>query len=269
MAVTVALFAAALAAMTSLHTMGISFPTSPAERVTWIPIAIPSAAPIPPPHVKPRPVTARPSPNSTDRTPSTTDVVAPISGATLAPPNAAPASRAPSLTSPPRVDTTSRSAPASSAKIPLGIEPRTPVPYTPRTAVLGAPIATAGVTSMHAPMTVRVRDSTIGVLMADVVETAGRGADSSAGRVHAIAIPRHDGGNGARICVCVSLPLPIFEPGPSAAQRKRDAIVAADNLARLNRLGDRLRQRRDSIRLDSLRRDSLAMKGTRLPPSGG
>jgi hypothetical protein len=60
--------------------------------------------------------------------------------------------------------------------------------------------------------------------------------------------------------VGVTLPFPIFEPGPSAAQRKRDAVVAAENQARLYRLQDRMYQKRDSIRLDSLRRDSLAMK---------
>ena len=56
----------------------------------------------------------------------------------------------------------------------------------------------------------------------------------------------------------LSIPLPLFSSGPSAAQRRRDAQVNADNQARLHRLEARLRAMRDSIHADSLHRDSLA-----------
>jgi len=256
MAMTAALFAAALAAMTSLRIMGLSPTMSAIERVTWVPIAFP------PPTPAPRPVPARrldaprtvprKLPPATIGVPTTTDIVTPT---------VTPISQAPSLSSPPRVDTTAKPAPANSSRIPLSIVPPTPVPYNPRTTGLGAPIATAGVTASHTPMTGQVRDSTLAAFMAEVpARAAALPGKSDEGRVHAITIPRHDGSNSPSICICVSLPFPIFEAGPSAAQRKRDAIIAADNLERLHRMQERLIQKRDSIRLDSLRRDSIALK---------
>jgi hypothetical protein len=59
-----------------------------------------------------------------------------------------------------------------------------------------------------------------------------------------------------------SISAPLFSSGPSAAQRKRNEKIDADNRSRLGRLQDRLRLQRDStladsVRADSLRRDSL------------
>jgi hypothetical protein len=56
---------------------------------------------------------------------------------------------------------------------------------------------------------------------------------------------------------------PLFSSGPSAAQRKKNEKIDADNRLRLARLQDRLRLQRDStladsVRADSLRRDSVA-----------
>lgn len=48
--------------------------------------------------------------------------------------------------------------------------------------------------------------------------------------------------------------VPLLSPGPSAAERKRDKAANTEYLAILERLQARVRQRRDSIIADSLRR---------------
>jgi len=53
----------------------------------------------------------------------------------------------------------------------------------------------------------------------------------------------------------VSLRVPLFSSGPSRAERRRDSIIHADNLPRLQRLAERAKARRDSI----WRMDSIAM----------
>jgi hypothetical protein len=58
--------------------------------------------------------------------------------------------------------------------------------------------------------------------------------------------------------VTVSVPFPLFSPGPSPEQRKKNEALERDYNSRLGRLNDRLLLIRDSIRADSLRRDSLA-----------
>ena len=73
----------------------------------------------------------------------------------------------------------------------------------------------------------------------------------------------------------VSVGLPLFSSGPSAAQRKKNEAIDAEYQARLRGLQDlalSLRDKRvadslrlDSLRLDSLRRDSLARRPK--PPS--
>lgn len=261
MTMTAALFAAALAAMTSLRIMGVSPTMSSVERVTLVPITFPPPAPVP----RPPPTRRVEAPRTIPRTlpPATNSVPAAVD---VASPTVAAIPHAPALSSPPRVDSTAKPVPANASRIPLSIVPPTPVPYNPRTTGLGAPIATAGVTMMHAPMTGQVRDSTLAAFMAEVpARAAALPGKTDNGRVRAITIPRHDGSNSPSICICVNLPLPIFEAGPSAAQRKRDAIIAADNLERLRRMQDRALQKRDSIRLDSLRRDSVARSATRPP----
>ena len=52
--------------------------------------------------------------------------------------------------------------------------------------------------------------------------------------------------------------LSLFSSGPTAAQRKRDSVINADNRARLERLNARVLAMRDSARADSLRRRALA-----------
>jgi len=39
----------------------------------------------------------------------------------------------------------------------------------------------------------------------------------------------------------IGIPLPLFSPGPSREQRRRDSIVDGDNRARLKRLLERAR----------------------------
>jgi hypothetical protein len=58
----------------------------------------------------------------------------------------------------------------------------------------------------------------------------------------------------------LSIPFPLFSRGPSAAQRRRDAQINADNQLRLERLQARVRAIRDSIHADSVHRDSLARR---------
>jgi hypothetical protein len=46
----------------------------------------------------------------------------------------------------------------------------------------------------------------------------------------------------------INIPLPLLASGPSRKQRVRDSIVHAGNVERLNRLADRPRAKRDSLR---------------------
>jgi hypothetical protein len=58
--------------------------------------------------------------------------------------------------------------------------------------------------------------------------------------------------------------VPLFSLGPSAAQRKKNEALDSEYNARLARLQERVKMKRDSILADSLRRDSLARRG-RIP----
>ncbi len=148
----------------------------------------------------------------------------------------------------------------------------------------GAPMAPAGVTRYSgASYTQHLRDSILRASMLDVPYVAKHGAPRAAAReeielgqrqadmvqrrattvgnsrdviiLHGNAI----GGAGV-VGAGGSVGLPLFSSGPSAAQRKKDAVVETDNWLRLGRLQDRMYLKRDSIRADSLRRDSLAKK---------
>jgi hypothetical protein len=74
------------------------------------------------------------------------------------------------------------------------------------------------------------------------------------------------GTGGGGVGVGGSISVPIFEPGPSKAQRRRDSVVHAGNVDRFARIFARLRERQDSMLLASARdssernriRDSLA-----------
>jgi hypothetical protein len=84
--------------------------------------------------------------------------------------------------------------------------------------------------------------------------TAGNGRDVHVPMGEGVGGVGAVGGGG----VGSSISLPLFSRGPSAAQRKRNDSIFADYQARLARLQERLRAQKDSVRADSLRRDSLA-----------
>jgi hypothetical protein len=91
-------------------------------------------------------------------------------------------------------------------------------------------------------------------MLAHRVGTAGNSED-----VH-VMTGNAKGGAGVASGGLGSIPFPLLEPGPSAAQRKRDEAIDADNRARFLRLEARAAAMRNSARADSLRRDSLARK---------
>jgi hypothetical protein len=247
-AVTAALFAAALAAMTTLRAVNLSHDTTREGRVTWVLVPVPTPVrTVAPPRVS-RVAAPRQVPTSVESVRAPADVT--------------PAT---STTPPVHADTTTRSAAPSSPAIPLSIVPPPTLPYVPHTAIGGAPISTAAVTALRAPLTAARRDSLAAASMADVPYLATQvkltpEEEERLARQRQPVPSLPTGRSQPTIGIGMSIPFPVFEPGPSAAQRKRDAIVAAENQARLYRLEDRLFQKRDSIRLDSLRRDSVAMK---------
>ncbi|MEP6491326.1 MAG: hypothetical protein ABJF01_01520 [bacterium] len=264
-AVTTALFAAAITAMTSFRALTSTSEMNSSERVAWVPVAIPIPAPLPP-REQPRRVAPAPVAEPITRVQSSSSVGMPTASTMPA---------APSINARIRRDSSAIPQPPIGTRIPLSVEPATPIPFNPPAiGVAGAPVAPAGVVLSHAPMSVQARDSTLAALMASVPGMARAGGSGrSGGTVRAIPItqPGAPGQQQPAVCVCVSLPLPILEPGPSAAQRKRDAVIAADNQARLTRLEERLREQRDSMRLDSLRKDSLrrdSIAAKARPPRG-
>jgi hypothetical protein len=58
----------------------------------------------------------------------------------------------------------------------------------------------------------------------------------------------------------VSVPFPLFSPGPSPEERKRNEKLHAEYLAYLRREQEVILLKRDSVRADSLRRDSLSKR---------
>ena len=66
------------------------------------------------------------------------------------------------------------------------------------------------------------------------------------------------GAGGATNTTLVSIPFPLFYPGPSPQQRKRDSIVNAGNLAQFARLRARVDSLRRADSLAKVRADSLA-----------
>lgn len=199
------------------------------------------------------------------------------------PSNAAPA--APE-TSTPR-DTSARRGAQAPSTVPLGIAP--PPSGLADTAMGvrgGAPMAPSGVTiGGRNANTARFRDSVVNLRIKTGVSTwmdhlpTGRELrelESSRSAARALATRTTTSGNGRGVNVMQgegmngegavggaagglgSVSAPLFSPGRSAAQRKRDEKLDADYQLRLRRLQDRLIARRDSLRADSLRRDSLA-----------
>ncbi len=262
--VTGALFASALAAMIGVHALP-DFLTAPSVEhttVVWLP---PVAAPHPP--VAPPRVT---------RTVPPVHTAAPATPA-LTPPIIAPATSAAGASSISGVGARTGSAADSAAShppivplAPIQLAPTQPlraVPNPPRdthTGVGGAPVAPAAVTNSWASLTTAQRDSIVHAYMSGLSLNAPMSDRERADAARrGYQPPIHNGQPDAQaraqtVGGGVSIPLPLFSPGPSAAQRKRDSIVAAENGLRLARLHDRVLLQRDSIRADSLRRDSLA-----------
>ncbi len=86
--------------------------------------------------------------------------------------------------------------------------------------------------------------------------TAGNSAD-----VHIVQGNGYGGAGAATGALSLgsgSFGLPFLSKGPSAAQRRKNDSLDADYRARLARLQELVRQRGDSARADSLRRDSVA-----------
>jgi hypothetical protein len=273
--VTGALFASALAAMIGVQSLPDFLTTSRIERTTvvWLP---PVAAPLPrvaPPHV------SRVLPTVRTASPvSAAPVPAAAASATSPTVNAAAATSAivGTRTGTGADSTTSHATPI----IPLGpiqlapTQPLRAIPNPPRdthTGVGGAPVAPAAVTNSWASLTTVQRDSIVSAYMAGLSLNApmsDRERADIARRDYRPAIHEGQPDAAARsqtVGAGVSIPLPLFSPGPSAAQRKRDSIVAAENGLRLARLHDRLLLRGDSVRTDSLRRDSVA-RARKQPP---
>lgn len=121
----------------------------------------------------------------------------------------------------------------------------------------GAPIAPSGVTVHSAPLTTAQRDSIAQNAVARALD-ADRDEFGRRGR-----IGNASGSQPGVLSAGVSIPFPLFSPGPSPAERKRNAVIDADNQLRLRRLQDRAIAQHDSTRTDSLRRDSLARRSVR------
>jgi hypothetical protein len=133
----------------------------------------------------------------------------------------------------------------------------TPAPTTARSTARGAPMAPAGVTATSTPLTSAQRDSIAKERIGDAVAEAR--AELGRGR----GIHNANGQQAGTLSAGVSIPFPLFSSGPSAAERKRNAVIDADNQLRLRRLQDRAATHVDSVRLDSLRRDSLTRRVVR------
>jgi hypothetical protein len=96
------------------------------------------------------------------------------------------------------------------------------------------------------------RQTTVGNQNVHVMQGEAMGGEGAVGGRSGSGVSVGPGG------VTVSVPFPLFSSGPSAAQRKQNEAIDLDYQYRLRRLNDRLFFVRDSIRADSLRRDSVA-----------
>ncbi|HEX4683787.1 MAG TPA: hypothetical protein VH277_13805 [Gemmatimonadaceae bacterium] len=154
----------------------------------------------------------------------------------------------------------------------------------------GAPIARAGVVLPPRTLdTPAVRDSILKVRMAAMAEMAKKPPTgdvaamleqsqrvaermarraTTAGNSADIHVPMGSGvdGVGADKSGLVSIPFPLFYPGPSPEQRKHDEAIYRDYLAALSRLQKRVATKRDSILADSVRADSIAKARPKIVP---
>jgi len=296
-AVTAALFAVAFVSMRSVA------PWSDTERE---PASTPLVVPLRPPPAAPRketPVVPAPQPAPrirTDVTPAPPTVtaaprvIAPIV-APLAPPTALPVA-------PPVAADTARARDVAPAipTVPT-LRRNSGLADTAMTVRGGAPsYAPAGVTdASRAKNTAKLRDSVITEKLAAInwltalmsAEAKSGIAQSqnqarmlmqrstSVGMTNGLYVPMGSGVGGVGAVnggktgvtmdsrgVGVSLPFPLFSPGPSPAERKRNEKLHAEYLAYLRHEQEVILLRRDSIRADSLRLDSLAKKRALIRP---
>lgn len=271
--VTAALFASALGAMIGVHSLPSLFTNAPVDRTTvvWLPPAV-----APPPRIAPpRTRQAPPEPRTIAPVTPAVPLVAPATAPTTSPTVVAPSKTG--VVGRTGVDSTGSGA---APIIPLGAIPLVPtqplraVPNPPRdthVGVGGAPVSPAGVTTDSRMLTPGQRDSIVHAYMAGL-SLNGPMSDRERADVarREYSPPIHNGqpeaaARAQTVGGGVSIPFPLFSPGPSAAQRKRDSIVAAENGLRLLRLRDRVLLKRDSSRADSLRRRDL--RARHVPPA--
>ena len=296
-AVTAAMFAVAFVSMRSVA------PWSDAERE---PASTPLVVPLRPPPAAPRketPVVPAPQPAPrirTDVTPAPPTVtaaprvIAPIV-APLAPPTALP-------TAPPVAADTARARDVAPAipTVPT-LRRNSGLADTAMTIRGGAPsYAPAGVTNAsRAKNTAKLRDSVItekleainwltAPMSAEAKSGIAQSQDqarmlmqrsTSVGMTNGLYVPMGSGVGGVGAVnggktgvtmdsrgVGVTLPFPLFSPGPSPAERKRNEKLHAEYLAYLRHEQEVILLKRDSIRADSLRLDSLTKKRALIRP---
>jgi hypothetical protein len=247
--ITAALFAAALASMSSLGT----FPTIPVQRSTDEARLV---------YVTPAPRVERPEPRPVhpQRTRSVEATRVPALPRQPASANAPGASvAAPTAPVEPHRDSSTASPDAIRSLFapptlhnPLAEAPK----FERRTVTPGGAVghpAPAGVLEPFAP----------GSDTALAVDPYARAIAEIRAEMARQNSPHAVGGPAGTVGAGVSLPLPLFSSGPSREQRKRNEALDADYRRRLARLQALAIARRDSIRADSLRRDSLARRGIR------
>ncbi len=280
---TLALFASAFVAMRTVPRW-ISAPPTDRERSTIVRLTPPAAVPRPQPPPEPTRIdrAPRPAPQAPrlETPPARTAVPAPPP-ISIAPPQAPPATspspRAAPLTNGVPIgivrDTTGRGnqpvmgrrggAPVAPSGLTIGDRVKNTPAYRDSMArlVLGSipqlaklPPTTAEKQELEASkqagrVLVR-RQTTAGNPNVHVMEGEGRGGEGAVGG-------QSGGVSAGPGSVTVSVPFPLFSPGPSPEQRKKNEALEKDYSQRLGRLNDRLLLIRDSIRADSLRRDSL------------
>jgi hypothetical protein len=229
----------------------------------------------------PPPVSVRRPPPQLRRAPPPTSTPS-----TVAPPGT-PLPVAPAVT--PQVGPKLAAPPTTIDTAAAGAKPPSALPKNDAPAVrLGAPVAPAGVSRIiTTPYLQAQRNATADSVRAAAFAAQWNGITSDAVRQMAgasqsvaVATERRatTAGNGADVHVMHgdgingvgavggsglslgsgSIGLPFLSKGPSAKQRRKNDSVDADNRARLARLQELIKHRRDSLLADSLRRDSLA-----------
>lgn len=292
---TFALFATAFVAMQTVNGWQSGARSAILERPIVVRLT-PPVAPLPPAERRPRPPVPQPAPRAIAAPlPGVSTPLAPAAPPATAPPIAVPPAQRAAAPAP-GADTAGGRVSNASA-IPLGpIAFPKGLPDTAMGARGGAPSTRAGVTieSRH-PNTAAYRDSVLTERLRAIPGSAmdhpatGRElAEMQRSRANAAAMSRRattsgnpdvhvmtgDGVDGVgavggssatsgnRSLTSGSVGLPLLSSGPSAAERKRNEALDADYKARLRRLDDRIRLKRDSLRADSLRAraraDSLA-----------